>query len=68
VNRVTGIRKAALNGRVQRASGRALTAKQKKELAVLAAIPDDQIDTSDIPELSPEAWKDAVRGVHEGQS
>ncbi len=23
---------------------------------------DDQIDTSDIPELPPAAWKDAVRG------
>ena len=39
-----------------------LTAKQKKELAALAAMPDDQIDTSDIPELPVRAWKDAVRG------
>jgi len=38
------------------------TAKQKKELAALAAMPDDQIDTSDIPELPVRAWKDAVRG------
>src|SRR5271168_3577220 len=28
----------------------------------LAALPDAQIDTSDIPELPPGAWKDAVRG------
>ena len=56
------MRKATRNGKVKRSSGRALTAKQKKELAVLAAMPDDQIDTSDIPELPPEAWKDAVRG------
>jgi uncharacterized protein (DUF4415 family) len=28
----------------------------------LATLPDDKIDTSDIPELPPEAWKDAVRG------
>lgn len=25
-------------------------------------MPDDAIDTSDIPELPPEAWMDAVRG------
>jgi len=41
---------------------RPVTAKQKRELAALAALPDAQIDTSDIPELPPEAWKDAVRG------
>jgi uncharacterized protein (DUF4415 family) len=39
-----------------------LTLRQKRELAALAALPDDQIDTSDIPELPPGAWKDAVRG------
>ena len=43
-------------------SGRGLTTSQKKELAALAALPDDQIDTSDIPELPPGEWKDAVRG------
>ena len=43
-------------------SGRPLTARQKRELAALAALPDDQIDTSDIPELPPGAWKNAVRG------
>ncbi len=42
--------------------GQALTSKQKKELSALAAMSDDQIDTSDIPELPPSAWKDAVRG------
>jgi uncharacterized protein (DUF4415 family) len=31
-------------------------------LAALAALPDDQIDTSDIPELPASVWKDAVRG------
>jgi uncharacterized protein (DUF4415 family) len=41
---------------------RALTARQKKELAALAVLPDDQIDTSDIPELPARAWKNAVRG------
>ena len=39
-----------------------LTTKQKRELGTIAALPDDQIDTSDIPELPPRAWKDAVRG------
>ena len=42
--------------------GQALTSKQKKELSALAAMSDDQVDTSDIPELPPSAWKDAVRG------
>jgi len=48
--------------RVEAANRRHLTAKQQRELAALAALPDDQIDTSDIPELPPSAWKDAVRG------
>lgn len=37
------------------------TPKQKRKLAAIAALPDDQIDTSDIPELPLSAWKDAVR-------
>ena len=56
------MRRATKNGKVKRVSGRGLTTRQKKELASLAALPDAQIDTSDIPELPPEAWKDAVRG------
>jgi uncharacterized protein (DUF4415 family) len=47
--------------RVSRAE-HALTAKQRKELQALEAMPDDKIDTSDVPELPPDAWKDAVRG------
>jgi len=47
---------------IRRMPPRALTGKQKKELSALAALPDEQIDTSDIPELPPRAWKDAVRG------
>ena len=39
-----------------------LTAKQKRDLAALGALRDEQIDTSDIPELPLRAWKDAVRG------
>jgi uncharacterized protein (DUF4415 family) len=46
----------------QRTTGQPLTARQKRELATLAAMPDDQIDTSDIPELPAGAWKDAIRG------
>jgi hypothetical protein len=49
---MTGVRRA----------GKDLTAKQKRELSALAAMSEDQIDTSDIPELPPAAWKDAVRG------
>src|ERR1035441_6314771 len=56
------MRKATKNGKAKRASGRSLTSRQKRELAALAAVPDDQIDTSDIPELPPNAWKDAIRG------
>jgi uncharacterized protein (DUF4415 family) len=46
----------------QRVPGQPLTPRQKRELAALAAMPDDQIDTSDIPELPANAWKDAIRG------
>ena len=40
-----------------------LTKAQKAELAALAAMPDDQIDLSDIPEATEEFWKNAKRGV-----
>lgn len=50
------------NARMKPASEQRLTAKQKRELAAIAALPDHKIDTSDSPELSPSAWKDAVRG------
>ena len=56
------MRKATKNRKVKQISGRALTTRQKRELAALAALPDDQIDTSDIPELPPGAWKNAIRG------
>jgi uncharacterized protein (DUF4415 family) len=39
-----------------------LTAKQRANLRKLAAKPDSEIDTSDIPELTDEQWKTAVRG------
>ena len=47
---------------VEHTPGMPLTAKQKRELASLAALPDDRIDTTDLPELPPGAWKNAVQG------
>jgi uncharacterized protein (DUF4415 family) len=41
---------------------RPLTARQKREIQALARMREDAVDTSDIPELPPGAWKDAVRG------
>mgnify|MGYP001549295184 CR=1 FL=1 len=38
-----------------------LTAKQKAELATLKAMPDEEIDTSDIPPLTDAFWRNAVR-------
>jgi hypothetical protein len=40
-------------------TGSSLTARQSRELAEIAALADEQIDNSDIPELPPAAWKDA---------
>ena len=39
-----------------------LTEERRKELARLDALPADQIDTSDIPQLTDEQWAGAVRG------
>ena len=39
-----------------------LTEAQKAEIETLAAMPDDQIDTSDIPELDEAFWKNAEQG------
>ncbi|MGA2708911.1 MAG: BrnA antitoxin family protein [Steroidobacteraceae bacterium] len=41
-----------------------LTKKQKTDLAALAARPDSEIDFSDIPPLTEELWKNAVRGKY----
>ena len=38
-----------------------LTEAQKAEIEALAAMPEDQIDTSDIPELDEAFWKNAIR-------
>ncbi len=40
-----------------------LTERNLKELEELAKMPDSEIDYSDIPQLNPEDWKNASRGV-----
>ena len=40
-----------------------LTAEQVSELAALAALADNQIDTSDIPEAADADWANAIRGA-----
>ena len=47
---------------VEVTAGQPLTARQKREIQALAKRPERAIDTSDIPELPPGAWKNAVRG------
>ena len=39
-----------------------LTDAQREQLAQLAAMPDEMIDTGDIPELTDAAWRAGVRG------
>jgi uncharacterized protein (DUF4415 family) len=39
-----------------------LSDAQRRRFAQLAALPDESIDTSDIPELTDEAWSAGVRG------
>jgi uncharacterized protein (DUF4415 family) len=56
------MRKRAKTADREHAAARSLTSKQRRELVAIAALPDDKIDTSDIPELPASAWKDAVRG------
>lgn len=56
------IRKSKTEVKRQRVTGQPLTPRQRRELAALAAMPDDQIDTSDVSELPADAWKDAARG------
>jgi hypothetical protein len=40
----------------------ALTKKDRARLKALAALPDSEIDTGDIPEMTDEQWKNAKRG------
>jgi uncharacterized protein (DUF4415 family) len=46
----------------RREPGEPISAEVLRNLEELAKRPDHEIDTSDIPELPPEAWKNAVRG------
>ncbi len=46
---------------MKKAISRSLTRKQKAELDALAALPDDRIDSSDIPEVRD--WSGARRGL-----
>jgi hypothetical protein len=39
------------------------TRKQKKELEAPAAMPDEKIDFSHIPEITDKQWNGAVRGL-----
>ncbi len=41
---------------------KALNAEELDQLAKLAALPDEKIDTADIPEAPPENWIHARRG------
>ncbi len=54
--------KATRTRKPKPAARHVLSPKEKRQLAALAALPDDQIDTSDIPELPSGAWKNVVRG------
>jgi uncharacterized protein (DUF4415 family) len=48
--------------RVKRiANSKPLTARQRKEIAAIAAMPDSQIDFSDIPRLRESFWRNAMR-------
>jgi uncharacterized protein (DUF4415 family) len=46
----------------QRTPGAPLTAAQRANIEELLKMPNREIDTSDIPEVPSDAWKDAVRG------
>lgn len=46
---------------MKKASSKPLTAEQKKELAALARLPDDRIDTRSAPEVK--NWSGAKRGA-----
>ncbi len=46
---------------MKKASSRSPTRKQKADIEALAALPDDRIDLSDIPEVCD--WSGAKRGL-----
>ena len=47
---------------MNKANNQALSTQEQTELAHLAAMPDDQIDYSDIPATTPEQWREAEQG------
>lgn len=47
---------------MNKANNQPLTAQEQTELANLAAMPDEQIDYSDIPATTPEQWREAEQG------
>lgn len=46
---------------MKKAASKELTREQKAEIEALAALPEEEIDTSDIPEILD--WSDARRGL-----
>lgn len=57
----TGRRESAMKKSVKRTTLSPLTAKQRRQVAALASLPDAKIDYSDIPALKDRFWKHAVR-------
>ncbi len=47
---------------MNKANNQPLTAQEQIDLANLAAMPDDQIDYSDLPATTPEQWREAEQG------
>jgi uncharacterized protein (DUF4415 family) len=47
---------------MNKANNQPLTTQEQTELANLAAMPDDQIDYSDIPATTSEQWREAEQG------
>lgn len=45
-------------------SGKPISDSEREQIERLVALPDDRIDTSDIPEIAEENWADARRGEY----
>ena len=58
---LAGGKESAMKKSVRKTTLSPLTAKQRREAAALASMPDDKIDYSDIPRLTERFWKHAVR-------
>jgi hypothetical protein len=54
-------KKEAVTYEFDPANPKPLTAAQHAELRKLAAMPEDRIDTTDIPPLTEKFWRNAVR-------